>query len=109
MQQAKLAYQHVTKVYVATRGSQPAVAVQDFSLEVPENSFVCLLGPSGCGKSTLLNMGAGFVLPTSGAILVDDAPINGAGADRGVVFQEYALFPWYTALENVRGGHRRTP
>jgi NitT/TauT family transport system ATP-binding protein len=106
MQQAKLAFQHVTKVYVATRGSQPAVAVHDFSLQVPENSFVCLLGPSGCGKSTLLNMAAGFVSPTSGTILVDDTPITGAGADRGVVFQEYALFPWYTVLENVELGPR---
>jgi NitT/TauT family transport system ATP-binding protein len=106
MPQAKLAFEHVTKVYIAARGSQPAVAVQDFSLEVPENSFVCLLGPSGCGKSTLLNMAAGFVTPTSGAILVDGAPIAGAGADRGVVFQEYALFPWYTVLENVELGPR---
>jgi NitT/TauT family transport system ATP-binding protein len=106
MQRAKLAFQHVTKAYVATRGSQPSVAVQDFSLEVAENSFVCLLGPSGCGKSTLLNMAAGFVAPTSGAILVDGAPITGAGADRGVVFQEYALFPWYTVLDNVELGPR---
>jgi NitT/TauT family transport system ATP-binding protein len=104
--QAKLAFEHVTKVYVATRGARPAVAVQDFSLEVPENSFQCLLGPSGCGKSTLLNMAAGFVSPTSGAILVDGQPIDGAGADRGVVFQEYALFPWYTVLENVELGPR---
>jgi NitT/TauT family transport system ATP-binding protein len=104
--QAKLAFEHVTKVYVATRGARPAVAVQDFSLEVQENSFQCLLGPSGCGKSTLLNMAAGFVSPTSGAIVVDGQPIAGAGADRGVVFQEYALFPWYTVQENVELGPR---
>ena len=104
MGQAKLAFEHVTKVYVATRGGRPAVAVQDFSLEVQENSFQCLLGPSGCGKSTLLNMAAGFVSPTSGAILVDGRPIAGAGADRGVVFQEPALFPWLTALRNVAFG-----
>jgi NitT/TauT family transport system ATP-binding protein len=103
---AKLAFEHVTKVYVATRGGRPAVAVQDFSLEVQENRFQCLLGPSGCGKSTLLNMAAGFDSPTSGAILVDGEPIVGAGADRGVVFQEYALFPWYTVLENVELGPR---
>jgi NitT/TauT family transport system ATP-binding protein len=104
--QAKLSFDHVTKVYIATRGGQTAVAVQDFTLEVQENSFQCLLGPSGCGKSTLLNMAAGFISPTSGSILVDGRPISGAGADRGVVFQEYALFPWYTVLENVELGPR---
>ncbi len=106
MPHPKLAFEHVTKVYAAARGGEPAVAVQDFSLEVPADSFVCLLGPSGCGKSTLLNMAAGFVEPSSGAILVDGQPITGAGADRGVVFQEYALFPWYTVLENVELGPR---
>ncbi len=106
MPPAKLAFEHVTKVYIATRGKQPAVAVQDFSLEVAEHSFVCLLGPSGCGKSTLLNIAAGFVAPTSGVVRVDGAPATGPGADRGVVFQEYALFPWYTVLENVEIGPR---
>src|SRR6266403_2595949 len=73
-------------------------------LSLYENSFTCLLGPSGCGKSTLLNMLAGFIEPTTGHILVVGREVTHAGADRGVVFQEYALFPWRTAIENVEFG-----
>ncbi|SRR5579884_148836 len=104
MDHAKLVFEHVSKAYVTAKGGKPTLAVQDFSLVVPRNSFVCLLGPSGCGKSTLLNMAAGFIKPTSGTILIDGKPITRPGADRGVVFQEYALFPWYTVLENVELG-----
>src|SRR5882757_4300632 len=79
-------------------------ALSQVNLELAENSFTCLLGPSGCGKSTLLGMIAGFVQPTAGRVLVDGAQVNGASADRGVVFQEYALFPWRTAIGNVEFG-----
>ena len=79
-------------------------ALERINLELAENSFTCLLGPSGCGKSTLLGMIAGFVQPTAGRVLVDGAPVSGASADRGVVFQEYALFPWRTAIGNVEFG-----
>jgi NitT/TauT family transport system ATP-binding protein len=84
--------------------TEGVLALDEVSLELPENSFTCLLGPSGCGKSTLLNMIAGFIEPTTGRILVDGREVTQAGADRGVVFQEYALFPWRTAIENVEFG-----
>jgi len=102
----KIRVERVTKSY---NGGLPALA--DVSLDVAENSFTCVLGPSGCGKSTLLNMIAGFVAPTCGRVLVDGVEVTRAGADRGVVFQEYALFPWRTALENVAFGPmiRRLP
>jgi ABC-type nitrate/sulfonate/bicarbonate transport system ATPase subunit len=105
----KVQAERVTKVFVTRQG--PMVAVQDLSLEMRDRHFVCLLGPSGCGKSTLLGMIAGFVEPTSGRILVDGHPVTGPGRDRGVVFQEYALFPWRTARQNVEFGPlvRRQP
>jgi len=84
--------------------TEDTLALDEVSLDLSENSFTCLLGPSGCGKSTLLNMIAGFIEPTTGHILVDGREVTHAGADRGVVFQEYALFPWRTAIENVEFG-----
>jgi NitT/TauT family transport system ATP-binding protein len=82
------------------------VAVEKFSLTVAPGEFVCLLGPSGCGKSTVLNAIAGFVSPDSGLIEVDGEPVRGPGADRGMVFQHYSLFPWKSVLENIAFGPR---
>ena len=73
-------------------------------MEVRAGEFAVLLGPSGCGKSTFLYMVAGFEQPSTGQILLAGKPITGPGADRGIVFQEYVLFPWRTVLGNVRFG-----
>jgi NitT/TauT family transport system ATP-binding protein len=104
MPEAKLEFEDISKVYSTAKGGARSLAIRDFSLAIAPRRFVCLLGPSGCGKSTLLNMAAGFVKPSAGRILVDGQPICGPGADRGMVFQEYALFPWFTVLENVEIG-----
>jgi len=82
-------------------------AIDHLSLDIAEKDFVCLIGPSGCGKSTLLNLIAGFEKATSGEVLLDGTGISGPGPDRGVVFQEGALFPWLNVLENVCYGPRR--
>ena len=79
-------------------------AVSQVSLHVQPGEFVSLIGPSGCGKSTLLNAVAGFAEADSGDILLDGAPVDGPGSDRGVVFQQYSLFPWLTVRKNVEFG-----
>lgn len=85
-------------------GSNVVQAVSSVTMDVKPGEFVSLIGPSGCGKSTLLNIVAGFVRPTSGSALVDGAAIKGPGSDRGVVFQQYSLFPWLTVRKNVEFG-----
>jgi NitT/TauT family transport system ATP-binding protein len=80
------------------------LAVARTSLEIKPGEFVCLLGPSGCGKSTLLNCIAGYVTPTGGTVTVDGEAIVRPGPDRGMVFQQYSLFPWKTIKENVAFG-----
>ncbi|QLH75697.1 MAG: ABC transporter ATP-binding protein [Methanomassiliicoccales archaeon] len=80
------------------------VAIEDFNLDVAEGEFVCVLGPSGCGKTTLLRMIAGLDKPTSGVIKLKGQEIKSTGSDRGMVFQEFALFPWRTVRRNIEFG-----
>ena len=92
----------VNKVFKTSE--REVVALKDINLEIPKGQFVCLLGPSGCGKSTLLNAVAGFSLPSSGNIVADGKLVSGPGPERGMVFQEYALFPWMTVEQNIAFG-----
>jgi NitT/TauT family transport system ATP-binding protein len=85
-------------------GAETVQAVSDASIHVLPGEFVSLIGPSGCGKSTLLNAVAGFLQPSKGNILLDSLPIDGPGPERGVVFQQYSLFPWLSVRKNVEFG-----
>ncbi len=100
--EAKLEIRNVTKVF--SRGRQSTMAVDDVSLKLVPNEFSCIVGPSGCGKSTLLNIAAGLVKATSGEVLVDGSVVPGPGADRGMVFQNYTLFPWLSVAKNIAFG-----
>ena len=94
---ATLNLQHIDKIY-----DNNVQAVFDFNLDVKDGELIVLVGPSGCGKSTLLNIIAGLTQPTSGTVLCNGKEITGTGTDRGVVFQQYALFPWLTVKKNVK-------
>ena len=95
----KLKIDNVYKEYQGRNGK--TIALNGVSLDIKENEFICVVGPSGCGKSTLLNIIAGLLEPTSGTVTLDGKVIEGTGVERGVVFQQYALFPWRTVLKNV--------
>ncbi|AGP29669.1 ABC transporter ATP-binding protein [Corynebacterium terpenotabidum] len=95
----------VSHVYETDAGDA-VEALSDVTLSIADAEIVCLVGPSGCGKSTLLRILAGFLPASSGEILVGGAPVAGADPDRGVVFQQPTLFPWYTVRENVRLSYR---
>lgn len=109
--QAQLLIEQVGKVFTVNspspldrlrkRSPNNYIALEDVNLAIAPNTFVSIIGPSGCGKSTLLNLIAGLDLPTSGQILLDGQRIRNPGPDRGIVFQNYALMPWMTALDNV--------
>ena len=99
---AHIVISQVNKVFQTAE--REVVALKDINLEIPQGQFVCLLGPSGCGKSTLLNAVAGFAPPSSGSISADGKLVTAPGPERGMVFQEYALFPWMTVADNIAFG-----
>ena len=103
---SKLAIDGVGRVFPGVRGGAPTLALTPVSLDVADNDFITILGPSGCGKSTLLRIVAGLDEPTQGEVLLDGAPVRGPGAERGMVFQSYTLFPWLTVAENIAFGLR---
>ena len=92
----------ISMTFATRRGALHAL--DGVTLEIPDAHFTCLVGASGCGKSTLLNIMAGLVEPTAGDVLVDGHPIDGPGADRGMVFQSYTLYPWMTVRRNIEFG-----
>ena len=102
---SSVSIQAVSRVFETAKG-QRTQALQPVDFEVRENDFVTILGPSGCGKSTLLRIVAGLDHATSGRVLLDGVPVEGPGADRGMVFQSYTLFPWLTIEQNIRFGLR---
>ncbi len=91
----------LSKEFPSHNGAPPTYALVGVDLTVEEGEFVCLVGPSGCGKSTLLNVVAGLEYATAGTVRANGQPITGAGSDRGMVFQEAALFPWLNVIQNV--------
>lgn len=104
-----LTINHLSKVFIKEK--RETVAIDDFTFEVKDGEFVCILGPSGCGKTTLLRIIAGLEQKTSGEMLLNGREVSGPGSDRGMVFQEFALMPWRSVRRNVEFGLevKRTP
>jgi ABC-type nitrate/sulfonate/bicarbonate transport system ATPase subunit len=96
----------VGRTFPGVNGGEPTLALQPTHLDVADNDFVTILGPSGCGKSTLLRVVAGLDTPSVGRVQLDGQAVTGPGADRGMVFQSYTLFPWLTVRENICFGLR---
>jgi NitT/TauT family transport system ATP-binding protein len=105
---AKMRLEHVTKRFDVA-GASPTIAIEDFSLDVTRGEFLVIVGPSGCGKTTVLNILAGLEFPSSGAVTIDARAIEGPGPERGVMFQDYALFPWQTVRGNIEFGLQHGP
>jgi sulfonate transport system ATP-binding protein len=99
---ARITFDRVLVEFPSRNG--PIRVVDDVSYEIRDHEFVSVIGPSGCGKTTMMNIVAGFVQPTSGSVLLDGKPIAGPGPDRGVMFQEYGVFPWLSVRENIAFG-----
>jgi ABC-type nitrate/sulfonate/bicarbonate transport system ATPase subunit len=104
---SKLRIESVSRTFPPTRkGAEPTLALQPVTLDVADNDFITILGPSGCGKSTLLRIVAGLDRASTGRVLLDGTEVSGPGADRGMVFQSYTLFPWLTVEDNIAFGLR---
>jgi ABC-type nitrate/sulfonate/bicarbonate transport system ATPase subunit len=103
---SKLAIEGIARTFPGVRRGPPTEALRPTTLAVADNDFIAILGPSGCGKSTLLRIVAGLDTPSSGRVLLDGTPVSGPGADRGMVFQSYTLFPWLTVKQNICFGLR---
>lgn len=100
----KIGIRGVTKTFQVRGAERPFTALDQIDFDIRGGEFLTLVGPSGCGKSTLLDLIAGLTTPTSGQIVIGGVPVTGPGLDRGIVFQQYALFPWRTAAGNVEFG-----
>jgi len=99
----KISFQNVRKTFdIASQTS--FTALEGLSLDIEDGEFITVVGPSGCGKSTAMNIAAGLTMPSSGQVTVDGIPVKGPGPERGVIFQQYALFPWLTVRQNVEFG-----
>ncbi len=99
-----LALQGLSRSFPGRQGQSPTVALLPTDLAVSQGEFVAILGPSGCGKSTLLRIVAGLDRPSAGEVELNGRPVTGPGADRGMVFQSYTLFPWLSVEQNIRFG-----
>jgi len=100
--QTRISFNNVCVDFPSINGSMRVV--DGVSLDIQEGEFVSIIGPSGCGKTTLMNLVGGFVQPTSGSVLLDGQPVQGPGPERGVMFQEYGVFPWLTVRQNIQFG-----
>ena len=105
MSDVKLKVSNLQKIFpAANKNGKELTALKDINLEVKESEFVVMVGPSGCGKSTLINIIGGLEEATEGEVLIEGKPVTAPGADRGMVFQGYSLFPWLTVQKNVEFG-----
>jgi len=103
-QPSKIVIRNLTKSFVDGKTGRSTMAVCKVNMNIQENEFVTIIGPSGCGKTTLLNMVAGFIEPTEGEIYIDGKRVQGPGGGKGMVFQQFALFPWASAVKNIEFG-----
>ena len=98
----RIIFDTVSVSFVTPQG--PMKVVDKVNLDIKDGEFVSIIGPSGCGKTTLMNIVGGFVSPTEGRVLVDGKQVSGPGPERGVIFQEYGVFPWLNVRQNIEFG-----